>query len=105
LTALKVLSILQEKKVGLDELVADLKVFPQTLKNIRVREKVPLEKLPGVQEAIREAEQALGDRGRVVVRYSGTEKLLRVMVEAETEGDVAKWVERISEAVRAELVG
>ncbi len=102
LTALKVLSILREKKMGLDELVADLKVFPQTLKNIRVREKVPLEKLAAVQAAIREAEQALGEKGRVVVRYSGTEPLLRVMIEAETEADVARWVERISAAVQAE---
>ncbi len=103
LTALKVLTILREKNVGLDELVADLKVFPQTLKNIRVREKVPLEKLPAVQAAIREAEQGLGDRGRVVVRYSGTEPLLRVMVEAEREEEVARWVERISQAVDSTL--
>ena len=103
LTALKVLSVLREKRVGLDELVADLQVFPQTLKNIRVREKVPLEQLPGVQQAIREAESALGEKGRVVVRYSGTEKLLRVMVEAETEADVAKWVESITAAVEESL--
>ena len=103
LTALKVLTILREKKMGLDELVADLKVFPQTLKNIRVREKTPLEKLPEVQKAIKEAEAALGEKGRVVVRYSGTEKLLRVMVEAEREEDVARWVERICGAVEAEL--
>jgi phosphoglucosamine mutase len=112
LTALKVLTVLREKGASLDELVADLKVFPQTLKNIRVREKVPLEKLPGVQKAIQEAEAALaptssgqGARGRVVVRYSGTEKLLRVMVEAETEAEVAKWVGRISGAVETELGG
>jgi phosphoglucosamine mutase len=105
LTALKVLGVVREKGMGLDELVADLKVFPQTLKNIRVREKVPLEELAGVQKAIREAEASLGDRGRVVVRYSGTEKLLRVMVEAETESDVARWVERISRAIEAELGG
>jgi phosphoglucosamine mutase len=112
LTALKVLRIMRERGAGLDELVADLKVFPQTLKNIRVREKVPLEKLPGVLQAIREAEAALaptssgqGARGRVVVRYSGTEKLLRVMVEAETETVVAQWVERISRAIEAELGG
>ncbi len=103
LTALKVLTILRERGVSLDELVADLKVFPQTLKNIRVREKVPLEKMPAVQQAIREAEQALGDRGRVVVRYSGTEPLLRVMVEAEREEAVARWVERISQAVDSTL--
>ncbi len=105
LTALKVLAILREKGASLDELVADLKVYPQTLKNIRVREKVPLEELPEVQKAIRGAEAALGERGRVVVRYSGTEKLLRVMVEAEREEEVAKWVERISTAVETELGG
>ncbi len=103
LTALKVLTVMRERGVGLDELVADLKVFPQTLKNIRVREKPPLEKLPGVQKAIREAEAALGEKGRVVVRYSGTEKLLRVMVEAEAEDEVNRWTEHICHAVEAIL--
>lgn len=103
LTALKILTILAERSVSLGELVADLKVFPQTLKNIRVREKRPLEELPAVQKAIREAEQGLGERGRVVVRYSGTEPLLRVMVEAETEAEVERWTEHISRAVQATL--
>ena len=66
---------------------------------------MPLEKLPGVQKAIREAEAALGEEGRVVVRYSGTEKLLRVMVEAETEAKVAEWVKRIGDEVESELGG
>lgn len=101
LTALKILAILRERGVTLDEAVADLKVFPQVLRNLRVKEKRPLEQLPNVQKAIREAEAALGERGRVVVRYSGTEPLLRVMVEAETEADVERWTNHITRAVEA----
>lgn len=103
LTALKILTILSERGVGLDELVADLKVFPQVLKNLRVREKRPLEELPAVQQAIREAIAALGERGRVIVRYSGTELLLRIMVEAETDADVHRWSDHIARAVEAAL--
>jgi len=103
LTALKVLSIVKATGKSLEELTADLKVFPQTLRNIRVREKKPLTELPAVQKAIQEAEKSLGERGRVVVRYSGTEPLLRVMVEAETEADVAKWTNHISAAVEVSL--
>lgn len=103
LTALKVLGILRERHLTLDEVVADLKVFPQVLRNLRVKEKRPLEELPAVHQAIREAEAALGDRGRVVVRYSGTEPLLRVMVEAETQAEVDRWTEHICRAVEATL--
>ena len=99
LTALKMLRIVRERGASLDELTADLKVFPQVLKNVRVGKKVPLEQLPAVQQAIREAEAALGKRGRVVVRYSGTEPLLRVMVEAESQADVDRWTEEIADAV------
>ncbi|MFB3126053.1 MAG: phosphoglucosamine mutase, partial [Candidatus Acidiferrales bacterium] len=83
----------------LDELTADLKVFPQVLRNVRVGKKVPLEQLPAVQQAIQEAEAALGERGRVLVRYSGTEPLLRVMVEAESQADVERWTGEIADAV------
>jgi phosphoglucosamine mutase len=103
LTALKVLAVMRATGKSLEELTSDLKVFPQTIRNLRVREKPPLEALPGVQQAIREAEAALGARGRVVVRYSGTEPLLRVMVEAETEGLVQEWTSRICAAVEKEL--
>ena len=99
LTALKMLRIVRERGASLDELTADLKVFPQVLRNVRVREKVPLEELPAVQQAIQEAEAALGERGRVVVRYSGTEPLLRVMVEAESQADVERWTGEIADAV------
>src|SRR5258707_15105612 len=67
------------------ELVGDLKVFPQKIQNVRVREKVPFAQVPAVQRAIEAAESELNGNGRVVVRYSGTEALARVMVEAESE--------------------
>ncbi len=102
LTALKVLGIMRETGKSLEELTEGLKVFPQTIRNLRVREKKPLEQLPAAQKAIAEAEQALGERGRVVVRYSGTEPLLRVMVEAETEELVEKWAARICGEVEEE---
>jgi phosphoglucosamine mutase len=105
LTALKMLRIVRERGASLDELTADLKVFPQVLRNVRVREKVPLEELPAVQRAIQEAEAALGERGRVVVRYSGTEPLLRVMVEAENQADVDRWTAHITAVVEKTLGG
>jgi phosphoglucosamine mutase len=66
-------------------LVSDLKVFPQKIQNVRVREKIPFAQVPEVQRAIEAAERELDGKGRVVVRYSGTEALARVMVEAESE--------------------
>ena len=89
--------------MGLDELVADLKTFPQTIVNVRVREKKPLETLPAVQDAIRAAEQELADSGRVVIRYSGTETLARVMIEAEDEAAMRRHAESIAGAIRSEL--
>ena len=69
----------------LAELVGDLKVFPQKIQNVRVREKTPFSQVPALQAAIDAAERELNGKGRVVVRYSGTEALARVMVEAESE--------------------
>ena len=68
-----------------------------------MREKRPFADLPAVQSAIDEAERELGDSGRLVVRYSGTEALARVMVEAETEERVRRIAERVAEAIRGEL--
>src|SRR5207248_1595140 len=80
LTALRLLQVIAATERSLAELAGDLKVFPQTILNIRVREKRPFADLPAVQSAIDEAERELGDSGRLVVRYSGTEALARVMV-------------------------
>ena len=71
--------------------------------NVRVREKQPLETLPTVVAAIHDADTELHGNGRVVVRYSGTEALARVMIEAESEQVMQHHADRIAEAIRAEL--
>ena len=100
LTALRILEVLAHSGKSLAELVADLKVFPQVIRNIKVREKTPLADLPAVMDTIRAAEEDLGDTGRVVVRYSGTEKLARVMIEAESEQKMNHHAEAISQALQ-----
>ena len=85
LTALRLMDIIVRSRKSLAELVSDLKVFPQKIHNLRVREKIPFVQVPAVQAAIEAAERELDGNGRVVVRYSGTEALARVMVEAESE--------------------
>ena len=99
LTALRVLEVLGRSGKKLSELVADLKVFPQVIRNIRVREKIPFVQMPDVASAIGEAERELDGNGRVVVRYSGTEKLARVMIEAESEQLMRKHAAAISETI------
>jgi phosphoglucosamine mutase len=96
LTGLRVLDVIARTGKSLDELVADLKDFPQVIRNVKVRDKVPMEQLPTVMNTIRAAEGELGGNGRVVVRYSGTEKLARVMIEAESEQLMNKHVDAIS---------
>jgi phosphoglucosamine mutase len=85
LTALRLMDIIVRTQKSLAELVADLRVFPQKIQNVRVREKVPFSQVPAIQTAIAAAERELDGNGRIVVRYSGTEALARVMVEAESE--------------------
>ena len=85
LTALRVMDVIARSHKSLAELVSDLKVFPQKIQNVRVREKVPFAQVPEIRRAIEAAERELDGNGRVVVRYSGTEALARVMVEAESE--------------------
>jgi len=88
LTALRLMDVIVRSGKSLAELVGDLKVFPQKIQNVRVREKVPFAQVSAVQAAISAAERELDGNGRVVVRYSGTETLARVMVEAESEEKV-----------------
>jgi phosphoglucosamine mutase len=103
LTALRVLEVVAGSGQTLAQLVSDLKVFPQTIKNVRVREKRPLEELPEVMTAIRTAEQDLDGNGRVNVRYSGTETLARVMVEAASKDKVEQHVTAIARALEKTL--
>ena len=102
LTAVKIASIVSIAG-SLDSLVADLKIFPQKIVNVRVRSKPPLESIPEVARTLKEAESALGNSGRVVLRYSGTEPLARVMVEAEREEDVRRWTESLAAALRSAI--
>lgn len=102
LTAVKIASIVSIAG-PLDKLVAELKIFPQTIVNVRVRQKVPLNLLPQVSQVLGEAGKALGNSGRVVVRYSGTEPVVRVMVEAERDEDVRHWAESLATAFRSEI--
>jgi phosphoglucosamine mutase len=103
LTALLLLDIVHRSGRSLAELVADLKVFPQVIVNVKVREKRPLEGIPTVVAAIRAAETELADSGRVVIRYSGTEALARVMIEAESEPLMRHHADTIAAAIRTEL--
>jgi phosphoglucosamine mutase len=103
LTSLVILDLIARTGKSIEELTADLKVFPQVIVNVKVREKKPLESMPAVAAAIRAAEGALKDSGRVVIRYSGTEPLARVMIEAEDETAMKKHAEAVADAIRAEL--
>ena len=105
LTALRVFEVMRETGAGLDELTAELQVYPQRLVNVRVRQRKPLEDLPGVVAEIRAAEESFGDAGRVLVRFSGTEPLARVMVEGPELDQVEHFAQRIAERIRAELGG
>jgi phosphoglucosamine mutase len=102
LTALKIASIVSISG-PLDSLVAELKIFPQKIVNVRVRSKPPLDSLAEVSRVLEESKKALGNWGRVVLRYSGTEPLVRVMVEAEREEDVRRWTESLAAAVKASI--
>ena len=103
LTALRVMDILARSGQPLGELVGDLKVFPQTIQNVRVREKTPFTQVPEIQRAIITAESELNGNGRVVVRYSGTEALARVMVEAESEEKMRVLTHNIASAIKNTL--
>jgi len=103
LTALLLLDLVHRSGRTLGELKQDLKVFPQVIVNVKVREKKPLEDIPSVVEKIRAAELELAESGRVVIRYSGTEALARVMIEAESEAAMKLHANAIANAIRAEL--
>lgn len=103
LTALKTLETSVRENRTLDELTADFTVFPQKLVNVRVSERKPLEELPRVVDAIQSCEKELNGSGRVLVRFSGTEPLARVMVEAADGDQVELWTRRIADAIRGEL--
>ena len=103
LTTLLVASIVTESGEPLSRL-ATLKKVPQSLRNVRVSRRVALEDVPSLVSAMRDARERLGSRGRILVRYSGTEPLLRILVEGQDADEVAAVARGIEDAVRAELV-
>ena len=103
LTALRVFEVMLESGQTLDALTSELKVYPQLLVNVRVRERKPLEQLPAVAAEIRAAESHFGDSGRVLVRFSGTEPLARVMVEGPDLAQVEHFANRIAGQIRVDL--
>ena len=103
LTALRVLEVMARTGKPLADLVGDLKVFPQTIRNVRVRKKIAFAEIPAVKTAIAAAERELDGNGRVVVRYSGTEALARVMIEAESKEQMDRVAEAIVRAIRSAL--
>ena len=103
MTALRVMEVMARTNTPLAGLIADLKVFPQKIQNVPVREKIPFANVPAVQQAIEAAERDLNGNGRVVVRYSGTEALARVMVEAESVEKMKALTAGIAEAIQQEL--
>jgi phosphoglucosamine mutase len=105
ITALQALAIMRRRQRPLSELVADIERFPQVLVNVRVAEKRPLEGLPSVQATVQKVEKALDGRGRVLIRYSGTEPKARVMVEGEDEIRVREYADSIAEELRRALGG
>ena len=102
LTAVKV-ACLVALRGSLGILVEGLKDYPQKIVNVKVKSKPPLDSLPDVVRALAQAEAALGDNGRIVLRYSGTEPLARVMVEAEHDADVQRYSQSIANALRSSI--
>ncbi len=103
LSALQVLAIIQRKGKPLSELTRVMTSLPQVLVNVRVRKKPAMAELPEVQQVIDAVESELGERGRVLIRYSGTEPLLRVMIEGEDQGRIEKLAGQVAAAVRERI--
>ena len=102
LAALQLLAVMVEAGKGVDELGKKMVPFPQLLVNLRLKQRVPLENLRGFQKARAEFERKLGKRGRIVVRYSGTEPVLRIMVEGEARAETERIAHALAEKARAE---
>ena len=102
LTSIKLMEVLLEEKKSLKECLSDYKKFPQVLENVRVTDKALAESNPAVQEAVKKVEEKLGDTGRILLRASGTEPLIRVMVEAEREESCKSLVEEVIAVMKKE---
>ena len=102
-TALTVLRIMAETGKELSELAAPLITYPQVLVNVRVREKADYMQVPAIAAVVKRVEDSLAGHGRLLVRYSGTEPLLRIMLEGKDDGQIRGWADEIAGAVKAHL--
>jgi phosphoglucosamine mutase len=102
-TALRVLRVMAETGRELADLAADLKTYPQVLVNVRVRERRELRDLPPVASVMDQVERSLAGQGRLLVRYSGTEPLLRIMIEGRDQQEIQSWAHDIADVVRREI--
>jgi len=102
-TTLYLLRAMSERGNKVDELTAGFNRYPQVLVNVRVRERRPFSEIKSVQKATREIEDKLGAQGRLLLRYSGTESLARVMIEGENQGEIEAYASRIAEAIRSSI--
>ena len=100
LTSIKFMEVLLEKKVDASELFRDLKIYPQLLENVRVKSKQEARKDEDVKAAVKRVEEALGEDGRILLRESGTEPLIRVMVEAGTDELCRKYVDEVVRVIK-----
>jgi len=103
LTGIKVLTVMRDQNKSLNELAKGFSRYPQVLINIPVREKIPFAGIPAVERKTRQIKASLGDRGRLLLRYSGTEALARVMIEGENEDQVCSLANELAEAIRTEI--
>jgi len=103
LAGLQILRIMQERGRPLSELAGQLQLFPQELINVEVETKRPFEECPAITEAVARIEKELAGRGRVLLRYSGTESLCRIMVEGESPDRVRRYAQELAEIVQKEL--
>jgi phosphoglucosamine mutase len=102
-TSLNVLRTMARTGRTLADLASDLTSYPQVLLNVRVREKVDLQALPEVAAAIARVDARVQGQGRLLVRYSGTEPLLRVMLEGRNDRDIRRWAREIIDVVKKHL--
>jgi len=105
LTALKLIEAIQTVNKPLSDISNIMTVYPQVLINVAVDTKPAIETVPQIMEAIRSVEAQLGEQGRVLVRYSGTQPLCRVMVEGAVEDETRRCCEQIADIVKDNLVG
>jgi phosphoglucosamine mutase len=103
ITALNLVRVMHDERKSLEELTRGFSRFPQLLINVKVRERVPFDQLPRVQLKVREIEQSVGERGRLLLRYSGTELLARVMVEGEEKAKVDAIANELAEVIKNEI--